>query len=337
VREGLTTTAGVFHSEEQASVAVFQIDRSVKLSEVEDTDAMRNSVLGALEQIGIKAIYTSDKRITRSTIPRTRRVRRVTSSARLQRELTETERSPEVESLENTLYQLREWATTRTLNSSAQGEDDVNTVYTSMIRRLGDLGATEPKGADELINTMEALETRSQSFVQLGLAQPFKAVDFILPLVDLRGSAQISAVSILSPYIASQVARLDALEEVRFELTEYLDIRGHFLRGKKVHFNVRRGLTIVADGTDEALSAEMLSSGESQLLSIFTAILMATDGANLILIDEPEISLNVDWQRNILNALLEMTQRSSIQFILATHSIELLTRYNDRVLDLINR
>lgn len=336
VRDGVTTSATFYTTEDNSdSLSPGLKERVAKLKEHEEMLSKQMKMLEVLEQIGVRAIYTTDKRLTLSTIPRIRRIRRSIERVRAQEVREGAERSSDaVETLEATIYQLRDWAATRTLNSSAQGDDDVNTVYTSMVKRLGDLGGMERSSAEELIDTMVDLERRSESFVALGLAQLFKAEEFIGPLRGLHGAAKESAISILSPYIASQVARLDALEIVRQELTEYLSILRSFLVGKKVYFDVRTGLRIVADKTDEVLSADMLSSGESQLLSIFTAILMATEGANLILVDEPEISLNVEWQRNILEALLQLTQRSGIQFILATHSIELLTRYNDRVLDL---
>jgi ABC-type glutathione transport system ATPase component len=78
----------------------------------------------------------------------------------------------------------------------------------------------------------------------------------------------------------------------------------------------------------------MLSSGEGQLLFLLASTIVARERSSLFMIDEPELSLNVAWQRQLVKSLLELTRDSSVQFVLATHSIELLTRYSEFVLDL---
>jgi predicted ATP-binding protein involved in virulence len=53
------------------------------------------------------------------------------------------------------------------------------------------------------------------------------------------------------------------------------------------------------------------------------------------MIDEPEISLNIKWQRQLIQSLLDVTKGSNIQFIFASHSMELLTPHRDRVVRLM--
>ena len=84
------------------------------------------------------------------------------------------------------------------------------------------------------------------------------------------------------------------------------------------------------------LKIDQLSSGEKQLLLLFCNLLPARDNPSIFIIDEPEISLNVEWQRNLIRVLLELTEESPIQFIFATHSIEFLTQYEENVIDLIH-
>jgi ABC-type glutathione transport system ATPase component len=54
------------------------------------------------------------------------------------------------------------------------------------------------------------------------------------------------------------------------------------------------------------------------------------------MIDEPEISLNVKWQRQLVQALLDITESANIQFIFASHSMELLAQHMSRVVKLVN-
>ena len=54
------------------------------------------------------------------------------------------------------------------------------------------------------------------------------------------------------------------------------------------------------------------------------------------MIDEPEISLNIKWQRIIINSLLDITNEANIQFIFASHSLEIISQHRNRVAKLEN-
>lgn len=77
-----------------------------------------------------------------------------------------------------------------------------------------------------------------------------------------------------------------------------------------------------------AISSDSLSSGEKQLLSFlaYNAFLQNT----IFIIDEPELSLHVDWQRQLFPTL--MKQGSTNQFIVATHSPFIYSKYPDKEL-----
>jgi predicted ATPase len=68
------------------------------------------------------------------------------------------------------------------------------------------------------------------------------------------------------------------------------------------------------------IQLEDLSSGERQLLRICIDVLMA-DGQP-VLIDEPELSMHIDWQRKLIPALRALAPKS--QLIIATHSPEIM-------------
>ncbi len=68
-------------------------------------------------------------------------------------------------------------------------------------------------------------------------------------------------------------------------------------------------------------SLEDLSSGEKHLLSFLTLFLIVARDRNFFLIDEPEISLSLKWQRRLLTLLSEFSPNS--QIIVATHSPEM--------------
>ena len=83
---------------------------------------------------------------------------------------------------------------------------------------------------------------------------------------------------------------------------------------------------IVLGKADEAISADKLSTGEKQMLSFLCYNAFSDNAA--IFIDEPELSLHLDWQGLLLPTLLE--QATGNQFFVATHSPFIYTIYPDK-------
>jgi predicted ATPase len=76
-----------------------------------------------------------------------------------------------------------------------------------------------------------------------------------------------------------------------------------------------------------------LSSGERHLLSFLTLFLIIARDRNFFLIDEPEISLSMKWQRRLLTLLSEFSPNS--QIIVATHSPAIANRNYAQQVELI--
>jgi len=64
---------------------------------------------------------------------------------------------------------------------------------------------------------------------------------------------------------------------------------------------------------------KFLSSGEQQILILFSYIAFNSQDGRLFIIDEPELSLHIKWQEDFLNQLENITPLGT-QLILATHS-----------------
>ena len=92
---------------------------------------------------------------------------------------------------------------------------------------------------------------------------------------------------------------------------------------KSISFGEKEISVSASDGNPVPLAT--LSSGEKHLLRILVEALLA--GPNTILIDEPEISLHVDWQCELVKIL--QTLNPAAQFILATHSPEVMADVPD--------
>lgn len=76
-------------------------------------------------------------------------------------------------------------------------------------------------------------------------------------------------------------------------------------------------VTVVNTFTDSVVPLGQLSSGEKQVISMLAHVYLYNFN-NLILIDEPELSLSLDWQRQIIPDM--MNSGSVIQLLAITHS-----------------
>lgn len=71
-----------------------------------------------------------------------------------------------------------------------------------------------------------------------------------------------------------------------------------------------------ADAAD--ITIDKLSSGEKQLLLILTSVFLMDERPWVLLMDEPEISLHITWQDEIIDVLRRLNP--NCQLILSTHS-----------------
>ncbi len=83
-------------------------------------------------------------------------------------------------------------------------------------------------------------------------------------------------------------------------------------------FDNDRFVFLINYQTDKEISYELLSSGEKQLFLILLTVLLQDNKPTILLLDEPEISLHITWQRKLIRTIRELNP--NCQIIMATHS-----------------
>lgn len=117
--------------------------------------------------------------------------------------------------------------------------------------------------------------------------------------------------------------KIDLLEEIINKLFLNIDLT----------VDIESGFLLKFMGRDP-VPPEALSSGEQNQLVMYYDLIFKTDPGTLILIDEPEISLHVVWQRQFLDTILGIIDITGSDFILATHSPQLIHTHWDKTIDL---
>jgi len=124
------------------------------------------------------------------------------------------------------------------------------------------------------------------------------------------------------------VANIDeterAIEKAVAPVERFLSTITNLLsRGKKLQLD-GSALQIALENGD-VLPLSGLSSGEKHLVKILLSVISA--GPNSVIIDEPELSLHIDWQRAFVRTLQAINP--TCQLILASHSPEVMADVSD--------
>jgi energy-coupling factor transporter ATP-binding protein EcfA2 len=251
-------------------------------------------------------------------------------------------RQEEVPPLELAMDRALQWIWDRAYRGIGVGERDTNNIYTQVIKVIAESQESSDEGGTsqlhQLKQDLQGLAQRSREYSKYGLMSSLQ-LDEVLKImtriegVDLNKGKIIY--NILKPYAEGFEARLRALSDIYSTLEVFVDTLNGFFKNKEIRFNMRKGFQISAENGG-TIKPSWLSSGEKQVLLLFCNVLASKDKAAIFIIDEPEISLNIKWQRQLVPSLLKCIKGSPIQFILATHSIELLAQHRQSVVALKN-
>lgn len=90
-------------------------------------------------------------------------------------------------------------------------------------------------------------------------------------------------------------------------------------------------LALLRSESSELVVFDALSSGEQQVLTMAIKIAAKVERDTFVLLDEPEISLHVAWQRNLPAVLREFSRRLECSFVVATHSPVVIASTDDEM------
>lgn len=103
-------------------------------------------------------------------------------------------------------------------------------------------------------------------------------------------------------------------------LNQFTDICNSYLLDKKIIYHIdTESITLkVCTKKNRFIPLDTLSSGEKQIISIFSHLYLSSPRKCAILIDEPELSISIEWQRKLLPDILNASQCQFL--VVATHS-----------------
>lgn len=242
--------------------------------------------------------------------------------------------------LTQALSAASKWISQKAINGTNLGSTNVHSVYTDVVKRIGspssrNRGKENKSSATDLAKKLIIIRERIKEHSQYQLATEISVDELVKALeMEKKEKADLAA-ELLKPYIHSLERKLEAIEPIYEIINTFIGAINNFLNDKKIEFKLGKGFLIL-NRLGIELDESQLSSGEQQLLLLFCYVITARDRPSIFMIDEPEISLNIKWQRQLIHALLDITKGSEIQFIFASHSMELLSQHRNRVVKLEN-
>lgn len=176
--------------------------------------------------------------------------------------------------------------------------------------------------ADDLKNRLNALQEKRQKISEYGLLK----VDDDTSMFSDENIKETDT-KVLSLYLADNEQKLSVFDALvnKIELfTEILNNRR--FNFKSIEIDKEKGF-IFKTTKDATLKLTDLSSGEQHEVVLLYELLFKAKENSLVLIDEPEISLHVVWQKAFLDDIQEIINLQKIDVAIATHSPQII---NDR-------
>lgn len=171
-----------------------------------------------------------------------------------------------------------------------------------------DLGETEFK---ERFNALIEKQTKLQEF-GLSTSKP-----------ELTDYNKQNA-KVLSVYLKDSEQKTEVYDDLLKKIELFVNIlNGKRFTHKSISINSEQGLVFTTVNGNR-LNLTDLSSGEQHEVVLLYELLFKTNPNTLILIDEPEISLHVTWQKVFIDDLLQIAKMLRISVLVATHSPQII-------------
>ena len=178
------------------------------------------------------------------------------------------------------------------------------------------VAAAERLPTEDIQARLTALDSKTEEFKTIGILDETPARPF--DTASLRDMDDTQA-RVMTLYVEDTEAKLAALEDLARRARLLLDNLNAKYQHKRIRLDQKDGL--VAEGeNDQLLALEALSSGEQHEFVLHYDLLFRVKPNTIVLIDEPELSLHVTWQKRFLPELIDIVKLSGFDALVATHS-----------------
>lgn len=165
-------------------------------------------------------------------------------------------------------------------------------------------------------NRLKGIGNRIELQEMFGLFIAFNEMKKIEKIVEIAADAEKQKAHIMHP--------IELFLDTVNEFISTSDFK------KRVEINVNGRVYFRTEDNEKGMSIQYLSSGERQLLVFFANLIFGVKdtSSGIFVVDEPELSLHLSWQKVFVKKALEVNK--NVQFIFATHAPEIIGNYRNK-------
>lgn len=213
------------------------------------------------------------------------------------------------------------------------GMSDVQTSIDGILNKIRDLAM---QGYNQMTSILLKQYTEGDDFPSIH--NPFIDVDVVKIVLDRLGNQIedqykneiIKVIQSNDIYLYKYSHLLNLLHKLiaNYDLQRHYDDRiksfvntcNKYLKDKYFYYNPSK-LTLevcINDRPEKTVRLTQLSSGEKQIVSLFSKLYLESEEKSIVIIDEPELSLSINWQQMLLPDIM---RSQNCNFLLTvTHS-----------------
>ena len=178
------------------------------------------------------------------------------------------------------------------------------------------IAAQDKLSIDVLESRIAELEEKTAELKKIGILE-----ETSVPPIHAGTLENIDATQarVMTLYVQDTTAKLSTLDDLKDRSRLLLSGVNEKYRHKRIRLDSEQGLVAESD-ENGPLALASLSSGEQHELVLHYDLLFKVPSNTIVLVDEPELSLHVSWQKRFLSDLLEIVKLSGFDALIATHS-----------------
>ena len=193
----------------------------------------------------------------------------------------------------------------------------------------------------DIYDRLNDLEVKRKELMRLGLLEKEEDDTDIRKLRSSQESLESSEKDLAKVFLSTHVRdiadKLSAFDSISQQLDLLTTIINERFKFKTLKVNKQSGIIVEPSiPTETPIPKTSLSSGEQHQLVLLYHLLFEVEPQWLVLIDEPELSLHVVWQRRFLEDLREIIKARGFNVLISTHSPQIIHDKWDWMVDLHN-
>lgn len=170
---------------------------------------------------------------------------------------------------------------------------------------------------EDLINDYKSIQKNESENLSADFILRFQEISKIKNLLDIAGKMEQQKTKIRRP-----------IEIFKSTMNEFI---GDSDEEKQIKIDAIGKIFFTTKYSKDKIEIQYLSSGEKQLLTFFANLIfkVRSNSSGIFVVDEPELSLHLSWQKIFVEKALEIN--NNIQLIFATHAPEIIGKNRNKM------